>query len=742
MEYDFHVKDKNIVNLLQDNPLAVIQTTHTAADPDVVCDSQPRKPTPGPVVLQQNVTQTKCMKPDRVVLLKEHEYFIRPKGYYVGRLDALSKNSDQQQVYITRYGKIPTGNIVPTVHNMLNPELATPLPTMPPNGVVGQFMKYENGIATFSFQKDAKIPSLRNYGQPMCEGDDRITIPIDGQVYFFHYGIDGHDDSVFQDIQTVYLAHSDVHYTRPYTWVNDVGPIFTQYARLTPMMRTILDMSDYRDVTKPHNLNLLRKNLALDFDDPAYMPVTRDLSPVKRAMILEWLDNPLYDDQCQLPPVLGQSEKTGSGMFNYNLRKSNGHPNIPPERCDNTKAIEFDSVIHLYDPFFLTAYDVPEGHKCYHINNTMNVSSIASMLEILVEERPLLAYSKNSYSEKLAVTPEDVELHCNKSSVVRQLQTALQLEWSTIPTYLTTLYSIPDGCNIEIYNLIRLVVMQEMFHFALVGNMLIALGEVPEIDSPKFAPSYPGNLPGCVLPGVNVTLEKLSLKHIHDVLMMIELPTHTEVIDEMIHDTLFTIGALYDEIKGCIRDLPNDIFNASTKEHQVKWQHWDPNSIIGTLSAITDKDSAIAAIDTIVSQGEGAGLLNPMDIEGRTYAHFFKFEEIYCGRHIKQVSDNEYSYSGYPIFFDPMGVAPMRSNPHTRNLPPNTVCYTESRVFHNAYRNFLRKLQEVFNGKPEDIFVAIELMEALQLNAKRLMWIDFDGTQTCGPVWDYEFGPP
>jgi hypothetical protein len=156
-----------------------------------------------------------------------------------------------------------------------------------------------------------------------------------------------------------------------------------------------------------------------------------------------------------------------------------------------------------------------------------------------------------------------VELVCNKSSVVRQLQTALRLEWSTIPAYLTTLYSIPHGCNVDIYNLIRLIVMQEMFHFALVGNLLIALGEVPEIDSPNFAPSYPGPLPGCVLPGVEVTLEKLSLQHIHDVFMKIE------VVDNMNHTDNFTIGAFYEEIRTCISDLPDTIFDESTEKFQV-----------------------------------------------------------------------------------------------------------------------------------------------------------------------------
>ena len=71
-----------------------------------------------------------------------------------------------------------------------------------------------------------------------------------------------------------------------------------------------------------------------------------------------------------------------------------------------------------------------------------------------------------------------------------QLQLAMQLEFYTVPTYLTTLYSIVDGCNIEIYNTIREIVMQEMMHFAQAANLLISIGGTPVIDSPDFAPRY------------------------------------------------------------------------------------------------------------------------------------------------------------------------------------------------------------------------------------------------------------
>jgi hypothetical protein len=313
--------------------------------------------------------------------------------------------------------------------------------------------------------------------------------------------------------------------------------------------------------------------------------------------------------------------------------------------------------------------------------------------------------------------------------------------------YLTTLYSIADGCNVEIYGLIRNAIMQEMLHFSLVGNMLISLGEVPEIDSPNFAPSYPGHLPGCVLPGLNVTLKKFTKPHIHNVFMGIEVPQQTLVGGPLNYSNLFTIGALYDEVKECILELEEagtEIFDHTTVRNQVKWEPWGSTSIVGDLITISNTADAVDAINTIVSQGEGSSVLNPKDIDDSTLAHFFRFEEIFCGRHIRKINATTYSYSGLPITYNRNGVAQMRANPTSATVPPDSVCYSQSRVFHNTYRAFLRKLQEVFNGNPDDLFVAIELMEALQLNAKRLMWIKINPDDpldhtTCGPVWNYDW---
>jgi hypothetical protein len=70
------------------------------------------------------------------------------------------------------------------------------------------------------------------------------------------------------------------------------------------------------------------------------------------------------------------------------------------------------------------------------------------------------------------------------------LQTAMQLEFSTIPPYLCAQWSInSDPCGVA--DMIEEIVLQEMYHFALAGNMLTAIGGVPDIANASFIPRYP-----------------------------------------------------------------------------------------------------------------------------------------------------------------------------------------------------------------------------------------------------------
>lgn len=71
----------------------------------------------------------------------------------------------------------------------------------------------------------------------------------------------------------------------------------------------------------------------------------------------------------------------------------------------------------------------------------------------------------------------------------RHLQTAIEVEHSTIPPYLCALYSIKDGSNVEAAATIKSVVVEEMFHLILVANVLNAIGGSPQLNNSKFIPA-------------------------------------------------------------------------------------------------------------------------------------------------------------------------------------------------------------------------------------------------------------
>ena len=660
-----------------------------------------------------------CMKNDphlneyvsAEILIIEPEYFIRPSGYYVDRL--VQGDMSSKTFYVTRYGQpVPEKQI--KVCNITSP--------LPWGGVVpDEWVKQtdDNGYVTFQFFVNKNIPFPREYDEPPCNGSDKKTIPIDGQVYYFGYSLDNDQcDAKTSPYSLAFLAFSDVQYTPPYTWIDDVQPVLAQYAQIAPCMNLILDMGSYDDVKQSHNIELLNMSLRIDFYSPAHMPVTRDLSPTRRRMILAWLKNPLYDSSGSKPP--NETEVCQGPKQNF-LTPNTGSYFQPP-RCQTS--LPFD--------------ESPVKKELYYAAITNPDSHLAKLsLKKIKAQRPLFGFRRDANSEK----------ECTKEALKKQFQTAIELEFSTIPAYATSLYSIAEGCNLQIYELIRSIIMQEMLHMTQAANTLIALGGQPLIDDNSTVPSYPTFLPGGVLPGLQVTLEKLSLEHVYEIFMGIEIPQKTDVVYPPIIDDLYTIGEFYKELNNCIIHLNQtgeDIFDPTTADKQVQWP-WNATQTVGSVITVTDTESAVRGINEIVSQGEGAGLLDPDDIENNTLAHFFKFEEIVCQNRLEKVPNrDEYSYSGPPIPFNQSGVWPMRKNPSIEGIKKHTNCYTESRVFHGTYRALLRKMQEVFNGSPNEITMAVELMESLQVHAKKLMWTKFRpeskiDQETCGPVWEYEW---
>ena len=124
--------------------------------------------------------------------------------------------------------------------------------------------------------------------------------------------------------------------------------------------------------------------------------------------------------------------------------------------------------------------------------------------------RPLFGYTKDSQNP-------NIQALCTIENLQEQLQEAVELEFATIPLYMTSLYSIVDGCNSEIYDLIRSVLIQEMLHMVQAANILIATGGTPIVDNASFVPTYPTiGLPGCVHPNLTIYLDKLNMSQIQN----------------------------------------------------------------------------------------------------------------------------------------------------------------------------------------------------------------------------------
>src|SRR5690606_34480716 len=99
------------------------------------------------------------------------------------------------------------------------------------------------------------------------------------------------------------------------------------------------------------------------------------------------------------------------------------------------------------------------------------------------------------------------------------------LEHSTIPPYLTALFSLAPNSNVEIRQCLHAIVVQEMAHMTIVGNILVAIGGAPAINTPDFIPEYPGKLPmGIGGSGFVVPIRRFSKQLLRDVFMVIEEP--------------------------------------------------------------------------------------------------------------------------------------------------------------------------------------------------------------------------
>lgn len=356
-----------------------------------------------------------------------------------------------------------------------------------------------------------------------------------------------------------------------------------------------------------------------------------------------------------------------------------------------------------------------------------------------------------SFQRFRSLRPDDI----SKDNLHTHLRVAMELELATIPAYLTALYSmipgdstLPDyhekfGDNAEAGYIIRSVMMEEMLHFTLAGNVLTATGGMPEINCEEWVPKYPTPLPHSDA-SFEVPLGKFEPSTI-EIFCRIELPTPEDAKPRV--DGYSTIGQFYHGVKNLLKELVDRDGEAAIFDGNRSWQI-DQNYYYGgggEIVTVVDLDTANEAIDVIMEQGEGSehsifdGDTNFGERED--LAHFYKYIEILFEQ---KYAPNQTSPDELPrgeeldLKYDQVyNIVPQRFL-KTKFFPPEVQ--EMSNRFNRRYKDLLDALQDSFTGNPQRLIEAVGIMYDLRYGATELMRIpiEIDGVPyNAGPTFEF-----
>ena len=321
------------------------------------------------------------------------------------------------------------------------------------------------------------------------------------------------------------------------------------------------------------------------------------------------------------------------------------------------------------------------------------------------------------------------------------LQTAIEIEWSTIPPYLCALWSIPEGRNELAATCIRDVVLEEMLHVTLVCNLLNAIGGSPRFtprdDLPSPSPDYPTYLPHSNDAFV-VDLRPFSPEAL-ETFRRIEQPAAVGAPPEP--ERYETIAQFYEAVAASLAKHSPGIFTNDLAA-QVGPSYYYGGG--GEAFPIHNLKTANKALDVIIFQGEGIDLTiwDPdKDVFGEQdeLAHFFRFDELYRERRYVQGDTPLTGPTGDPILIDYASILPMRPNPKAEDYPSGSELRALTEECNATYSTLLTELEAAFNGVPGALIDSTQTMVALRYQAIALMHVplDDDTGQTAGPAFQW-----
>ncbi|MBB4569465.1 ferritin-like domain-containing protein [Rhizobium leucaenae] len=309
------------------------------------------------------------------------------------------------------------------------------------------------------------------------------------------------------------------------------------------------------------------------------------------------------------------------------------------------------------------------------------------------------------------------------------LYLAMQLEHATIPPYLTALYSIKPGTNVDAVQVIRVVAVEEMLHLTIAANLLNAIGGIPDLTRPGFVPSYPAHLPDGetdfkvslasftketlaifkkierprLAPGSHKLVKRM---YRSGVTVLGRYPGASDMQYYSIGDFYAAIEEGFDRLEREAKTAGKTIFIGDPKRQVTSDYYYSGG---GELFPVADIESARSAIRLVMEQGEGAG--GGIYDHERELAHYYRFDELDRERYY-QPEDRAGHPTGPTFSVDWHAVYPVKTDLKLGDIDSkkSPELYEAALSFNQTYAAFLELLTQAFNGQPQLLLEAVPRM--------------------------------
>ncbi|MEB3217818.1 MAG: ferritin-like domain-containing protein [Nostocales cyanobacterium 94392] len=383
--------------------------------------------------------------------------------------------------------------------------------------------------------------------------------------------------------------------------------------------------------------------------------------------------------------------------------------------------------------------DPKNKHKTYYMPPTRDMSEAKSKL--------LLKFLQNQQQIGYIPTPEQKpEPQQNqyqiqtREQLVTALKQAAELEIAVMLQYIYAGYSVPnyitgeeyvrrglwtpeqlhlacgDGKEIDNYGMRGVLIeiaREEMIHFLLVNNILMAIGEpfYPAVpDFKQLNAKFPIDIDFALEP-----LNALSLQYF----MRLEMPDFlAETLDnqpiptsEQLH-TYGSLSELYGQIRTGLQTIPN-LFTVNKDnvggEHRLFMRDNLNKAHPDYQMQVYDLKSALFAVDVIVEHGEGS------EIETEKFArsHYQKFRNLADALSLEQINQSQ---KGEKRTWNPSYPSVRNPSLNYQDCNSNVVTIPQTRtvmeIFNESYFLMMQLMVQHFGSNPQGSLRRSKLMNA------------------------------